>query len=181
MPKAIIGRLFQALVLGGMLTLAACGGSKAPPAAADPKPPAAAQPAPAPTARPIAVSAAKPSPSGAGKPATVQVKLKTYGVTSDTSSVKAGEVTFNVTNTATDLEHEMLVVRTDLAPDALPYDAGINQLPEDKINSLGEVSELRPGNSGSVTLKLEPGKYLLLCNILSHFKHGMVTPLVVTP
>ncbi len=94
-------------------------------------------------------------------------------------TLKAGKVTFNATNQATDIPHEMLVVKTDQAPDALPYDPGEGRLPEDKIDSKGEVSELEVGKSGSVTLDLEPGKYLLLCNIATHFKKGMVLPIQV--
>ena len=41
---------------------------------------------------------------------------------------------------------------------ALPFDASLNKVIEDKAGSLGEVSELDPGKTGSVTLKLTPGK-----------------------
>jgi hypothetical protein len=40
----------------------------------------------------------------------------------DYSSVKAGAVTFRVTNESKALVHEMLVIRTDLPVTALPYD-----------------------------------------------------------
>ena len=34
---------------------------------------------------------------------------------------------------------------------------------------LGEVSELDPGKSGTLTLTIKPGKYLLVCNVPGHY------------
>ena len=104
---------------------------------------------------------------------TVDVTLESYKITPSTTSVPAGEVTFNATNVTTDgMVHEMLVVKTDLSADELPLDADGN-IPEDQINSLGEVSELEPGDLGTVTLTLEAGHYILLCNQPGHFTQGM--------
>lgn len=115
----------------------------------------------------------------AALPSTVDVRLTSFGIEANVVKVKAGKVTFNAANQATNQAHEMLVVKTDQPPDALPYDIGAGRLPEDKIDSLGEVPELEPGKNGNVTLDLPPGKYLLLCNIATHFKSGMVLPLEV--
>lgn len=112
-------------------------------------------------------------------PSNVDVQLQSFSIQANTVKAKAGKVTFNVMNQAKDVQHEMLVIKTDLALDALPYDSSAGRLFEDKINSLGEVAELDGGKSGSVTLDLEPGQYLLLCNIATHFKSGMVIPLEV--
>jgi uncharacterized cupredoxin-like copper-binding protein len=114
-------------------------------------------------------------------PTTVNVELSTYGIKPSATSVKAGDVVFKVTNTAADLQHEFLVVKADEAIADLPYDTAENRVPEDKINSLGEVAELAPGKSGELKLKLEPGKYILMCNIATHLKAGMAVPFTVTP
>ncbi|MBK9944056.1 MAG: hypothetical protein U0Z44_08420 [Kouleothrix sp.] len=127
----------------------------------------------------LGVLAACGGAPAAALPSTVDVRLKSFGIEASAVTLKAGKVTFNATNQATDIPHEMLVVKTDQAPDALPYDPGEGRLPEDKIDSKGEVPELEVGKSGSVTLDLEPGKYLLLCNIATHFKKGMVLPIQV--
>ena len=84
-----------------------------PPAPSDaggPKPAAAEAKPPAPEAKPAAVA------SKSGKASTVQVTVKTYAVVPDTARIPAGEVTFSVKNAATDLEHEMVIVKIDLAP-----------------------------------------------------------------
>ena len=44
---------------------------------------------------------------------------------------------------------------------------------------LGEVSELDPGKSGTLTLKLDPGTYMLFCNIPGHYMAGMWTTVTV--
>ncbi|HLH50671.1 MAG TPA: sulfocyanin-like copper-binding protein [Roseiarcus sp.] len=75
----------------------------------------------------------------------------------------------------------MLVVKTDRPATALPYGARAEEVDEDKIKSLGEVSELKPGKSGSLTLDLKPGSYLLLCNQPGHMRHGMWARFEVTP
>jgi len=109
----------------------------------------------------------------------VQVRLKSFAIELSNNTIKAGSVAFEASNIAPDQIHEMLVVKTDQAPDSLPYDAGESKIPEDKIQSLGEVSELDAGKDGSLILNLQPGKYLLFCNIATHFKSGMVTSLTV--
>lgn len=124
------------------------------------------------------------SACGGGQPAgprVVNVELTTFTIKPNVSSVKAGEVIFRVTNKAADQAHEFLVIKSDKAPEELPYDGEKNVVPEDQIESLGEVPELAPGNSGEVKLTLTPGKYLLMCNIATHFKAGMVLPFTVTP
>ncbi len=180
MHQATRTRLFLACTLGAMLALTACGGQ--PPAnpgagSAKPTPAAEAKPTVAVEAKPTA----KPVSAGTGKATTVEVTVKNYVITPNVTEIPAGDVTFNVTNASADLEHEMVVVRTDQAPDALPYDQATQKINEDALDALGEVSEMKPGTSGAVTINLTPGKYLLICNILSHFKKGMATPIVVTP
>lgn len=103
------------------------------------------------------------------------------GVTIYQHTVKSGAVTFAVTNHSEKTIHEMLVVPIKDTKTALPYLTGESRLDEDKIHSLGEVSELDPGKSGSLTLKLMPGKYLLACNAPGHYAAGMWTELTVTP
>jgi uncharacterized cupredoxin-like copper-binding protein len=91
----------------------------------------------------------------------------------DRNAANAGTVTFHVTNDSKGLVHEMIVIRGDSAPSALPYDAKEDRVIESKVKSLGEVSELPPGKSGSLTLKMAPGKYLLICNQPGHLHMGM--------
>ena len=92
---------------------------------------------------------------------------------------KAGDVTFQVTNVSKDTIHEMLVVKIPDTKTALPFDPSLNKVIEDKAGSLGEVSELDPGKTGTVTLKLSPGKYVLFCDQPGHYMAGMWTTIDV--
>ena len=50
---------------------------------------------------------------------------------------------------------------------------------EKKIQHLGEISDLKPGAAGAITLSLKPGSYVLICNQSGHYKAGMVANLLV--
>jgi uncharacterized cupredoxin-like copper-binding protein len=101
-------------------------------------------------------------------------------IRTDKSSVKAGEVTFEVTNWSRSLVHEMLVIAVDNADAALPYDYDKQRVIEDQIKSLGETSEMQPNASKALSLNLTPGTYLLICNVPGHYGAGMQTVLTVT-
>ena len=94
--------------------------------------------------------------------------------------VKAGQVTIHAINKSLGLTHEVIVVRPAANAAPLPYDATAGRVVEKGINDLGEVSDLPPGRSGSLTVRLKPGNYLLICNQPNHYKAGMWTKLTVT-
>jgi uncharacterized cupredoxin-like copper-binding protein len=100
-------------------------------------------------------------------------------VTPDT--VKAGEVTFRAVNTSKSMIHEMIVVPVADVNTPLPYNESEQRVDEDAAGSLGEVSELDPGKSGTLTLTLKPGTYILFCNVEGHYMAGMWTLLTVEP
>jgi uncharacterized cupredoxin-like copper-binding protein len=94
--------------------------------------------------------------------------------------VKAGRVTIHATNESRILVHESIVVLTPANGAPLPYDDKEGRVIEKQIKALGEVSDLPPGRSGSLTVRLVPGNYLLICNQPNHYKAGMWTKLTVT-
>jgi uncharacterized cupredoxin-like copper-binding protein len=122
------------------------------------------------TAQIVAITLQDPSvdPSNSG------MLIKT-----DTMKVKAGHVTLEAVNRSKDLVHEVLVVPAPSDGKELPYDIKTNTIIEKRVHSLGEISELKPGAGGKLTLNLKPGTYLLLCNQPGHYKSGMSTKLVV--
>ena len=120
----------------------------------------------------------------AGAPQTVKVVLtdsdaEHMTLQVDRSRLKAGQVTFDVVNQSQDTIHEMLVLRTDSAGQPLPYDAKDEKVIEENTQDLGEVADLDPGKGGTLTLDLQPGHYLLICNQPGHFMHGMKADLTV--
>jgi uncharacterized cupredoxin-like copper-binding protein len=99
----------------------------------------------------------------------------------DKTTAKAGKVVFEVTNASKTTVHEMIVVALSSAGQKLPMDAKTDTVEEKKIRDLGEAADLDPGTKKSLTLKLKPGKYVLICNQPSHYSHGMKVSFTVTP
>jgi uncharacterized cupredoxin-like copper-binding protein len=111
---------------------------------------------------------------------TIDMSKATMGIKAMPDQAKAGVVTFKVTNNSKDTIHEMIVMQLDANADALPYIASENTVDEDTAGDKGEVSELDPGASGSLTVNLKAGKYLLICNVPGHYASGMWTQFTVT-
>lgn len=103
------------------------------------------------------------------------------GVKVDKATIKAGTVTFVVKNVSKTIIHEMILSPLADGVVELPYLKDENRVDEEKAEHLGEVSELDPGKSGSLTVDLKPGKYIIYCNIPAHFVDGMWTEITVTP
>jgi hypothetical protein len=125
--------------------------------------------------------------SGGGT--TVNVILQEWQATPDVESGPAGNVTFAAINGG-NIPHTMVIAKTDLAPDALPTDdEGVVDEEGGGIDVLGEIGEVEPTGSDEVTLDLEPGKYVLFCNLPpeetlhgghpSHYKQGVFAPFTV--
>ncbi len=121
---------------------------------------------------------------------TVAVALQEWAVQPAQPSVSAGKVTFNVKNAGPDDPHELVVIKTDLAPDQLPTDAD-GKVDEEGagIEFIGEIEEFDPGQSKSATFDLTPGKYVFICNIVEtgtdgdkevHYRLGMRAPFTVS-
>jgi uncharacterized cupredoxin-like copper-binding protein len=109
----------------------------------------------------------------------MDMSMAMLGVKTDVDTVPAGTVTFNVTNGSKDIVHEMILSPLPADGSPLPYVAADYKVDEDAAGHLGEVSELDPGKSGSLTVDLTPGKYILFCNIPAHFMGGMWTVVTV--
>jgi hypothetical protein len=128
--------------------------------------------------------------SPAGMPGSeVNVTLQEFAVLPDVSSVPAGSVTFNATNIGPMDPHELVVVRTDLPPGELPTrEDGSFDEDAEGVEVIGEIEEFDPGLTQSMTLDLEPGKYVLLCNLVeeedgeieAHYALGMWVGFEVT-
>ena len=118
----------------------------------------------------LALAVAAVLVSGVGAAATptkVTVKLKEFKIIPSVTTVKAGKVTFVVSNVGK-INHEMVVVKTIVPPGKLKENA------EHEVSEKGAVGEavVDHGKTGRVTLTLKPGKYQLLCNLPSHYTAG---------
>lgn len=107
----------------------------------------------------------------------VRVRLMEFSVTPERTSAPEGIVNFHVTNAGTE-EHEFLVIKTDLAPNALPREAnGSYQENGPGTTLVDELGSVQPGSSLDLTLNLLAGNYVLICNRVegseSHYARGM--------
>ena len=96
-----------------------------------------------------------------------------YSITLDESTAAAGEVTFDVTNEA-DQVHEFVVFKTDLAEDALPTneDGDVDEAGEG-VEAVDEIEDIEGGTTQSLTVTLDAGNFVVLCNLPGHYKQGM--------
>jgi uncharacterized cupredoxin-like copper-binding protein len=107
---------------------------------------------------------------------TVDVVLNEWAIEPSVASVTAGEVTFKVTNEGA-IAHDFVVVRTDLGYEDLPLDGAV--VDEDKVEVLGRTTESAGGGTQEIVLTLTPGKYVLICNIATHYQLKLRTPFEV--
>ncbi len=125
----------------------------------------------------VATACAEPAPAFDAKAVPLVVEMRDYSVKPSVDVVKAGTLKIGIRNLAT-MQHDFVVLRTDLAPDKLPYDGGRAQVIETGLVGKQIVEAQR---SASLTVTLEPGNYVLICNIAGHYQLGMRAALKVEP
>ena len=119
------------------------------------------------------------APAATGTPVNVEAvetSASMYVFKIDTSTVKAGKVTFTLKNTGTKV-HELIILKTDTGADKLIVGA------DDKVSedaSVGEISETDAGKTVAKTFDLAAGNYVLVCNLAKHYGYGMRTAFTVT-
>jgi hypothetical protein len=119
---------------------------------------------------------------------TINVTLRELSVTPQSATTLAGHITFDVTNVGEDM-HEFLVIKTNLAPDALPTeDDGSYEENGPGTELLDEIEEIDPGDTAHLSLDLDTGNYVLICNMVHveddgevevHYALGMRTAFAV--
>jgi uncharacterized cupredoxin-like copper-binding protein len=115
-----------------------------------------------------------------GDKGTVDVTESDYKIELGSTSAPAGDVTFDVKNDA-EQEHEFVVFKTDLAPDQLPTDAAGDVDEEGAgVTHIDEIEGIPGGESRSLTVNLDAGGYVLICNLPGHYRQGMHTAFTVS-
>ena len=104
----------------------------------------------------------------------VKVSLTEMAIATTPSSVKAGNVAFDITNDGA-VVHEMVVVKTNKKAGDLPTDSAGKA---DETGAVGET-EVEPGASDELDLKLAAGHYALICNLPGHYAAGMYSDFTV--
>ena len=133
-------------------------------------------------------STTSPEPaSSVAATGTIPVTLQEWAIIPESDTTAAGDITFQVTNSGPEDEHEFVVLRTDLDPGALPTDetGTVTEEGED-IEVVDEIEDIPVGETQELTVPLTAGKYVLLCNIYdetekeAHYTMGMRLAFTVT-
>ena len=116
-----------------------------------------------------AVEPAPPAPLGH----TSATTLKEYTVTPRPSEVAAGHVTLRFRNAGA-VNHEFVVLRTNKKASEL-----LKGNEADETGNVGEIGDIAPGQTKTLSLNLKAGHYALICNLAGHYKAGQHADLTV--
>jgi uncharacterized cupredoxin-like copper-binding protein len=104
---------------------------------------------------------------------TIHVKLTDNTIQLVPGTAKTGRVTFEVNNAANgNTEHEFVALRTDMDDAHLPVHKGV--VTESRFKKMGEVEDLAQGSTKRLSLKLAPGRYVLICNRPGHYEMACI-------
>ena len=106
--------------------------------------------------------------------ASVDVTLDDYLISPSATTVDTGTVDFRVANSA-DQVHEFVVARTDLDAAELPTDddGNVSEEGATDLAVVDEIEDIEAGATPSLEVGLEPGHYVLFCNLPGHYTLGM--------
>ncbi len=119
------------------------------------------------------------SPGADGDATLIDVTLQEWAVVLSDDSAPAGDITFDITNDGPDDVHEFVILRTDLAPGDLPVDDRGVVDEAGGLEVVDEVEDIEVGGTAELSVTLESGSYVLVCNIYdedeaeAHYALGM--------
>lgn len=125
----------------------------------------------------LAASCGEGTPAFDSKSVQLVVEMRDYSITLNVQTVKAGTAKIGVRNLAAQL-HDLVVLKTDLPQDKLPQDTAQQKVIE--TGKAGSVN-VEAQRSAALTVTLEPGSYVLICNVAGHYQLGMHVALKVEP
>lgn len=119
---------------------------------------------------------------GGGEGATLEIKMGDYFFDPENAVAQAGATTIDAPNEGK-VEHELVVFESDLDPAKLPTDSA-GEVDEEKLEQegaeeAGEIEDVEPGASKSGEFDLQPGKYVMFCNLPGHYERGMYGTITV--
>ncbi len=107
----------------------------------------------------------------------LDIKMADYSFTPEDATAKAGSVTINAENIGK-MTHELVLAKSNLDPAKLPT-ASDGSVDEEALDTVDEAADVPPGETGSFTADLQPGSYVMICNLPGHYAAGMYGSLTV--
>ena len=100
----------------------------------------------------------------------ISVTLTEYTVAPDPESIATGPITFVARNIG-GTEHELVVIKTDRAPDDLPTkDNGSVDGGDEDVTVVGDTDPFPPQEERALTVTLAPGSYVLICDVVQEIE-----------
>lgn len=107
----------------------------------------------------------------------IKVKMGEYEFSPAKLTAKAGPVAIEAENTGK-MAHELVLAKSNLDPAKLPTSSD-GSVDEAKVDVIGETGDVEPGQTGTLNADLEPGSYVIFCNLPGHHAAGMDGSLTV--
>jgi uncharacterized cupredoxin-like copper-binding protein len=118
------------------------------------------------------LAAATLAQAGTSAGRVVHVTIGEYVIALEPATVHSGRVTFLVTNTGLK-GHEFVILRSRVGVAHLPLDGDEVQEDSSAARNVGEIGRIASGQTKRLTLTLQAGRYVAICNYPGHFHHGM--------
>jgi len=108
----------------------------------------------------------------------IAATLSDFAIDLAETSAPTGSVSFDIRNDGPSI-HEFEVLRTDLAADELPVDSGVVQTSAEGVEIVDEIEEIAPGTNAELSIDVDAGSYVIICNVVGHYESGMFAPFTV--
>jgi uncharacterized cupredoxin-like copper-binding protein len=122
------------------------------------------------------------APGQPSRGGSLTIDMSDYAFSPKDATTNAGTVKLSTPNQG-QLPHELVLFKTKQPAGSLPAlsngEVDEEGLEANGVESPGEIEDVGPGETKSATLKLTPGKYVMICNLPGHYKQGMYGTLTV--
>jgi uncharacterized cupredoxin-like copper-binding protein len=124
-----------------------------------------------------APAAATEAAAGDDHADTIDVTLSDFAIALSESEAHGDDAIEFVVANEGGTPHNFVVVKTDLAADALPVEGGT--VDEGQVDVVGRIDQYGGGETQTASLDLDAGSYVLICNIPGHYQLGMTIAFTV--
>jgi uncharacterized cupredoxin-like copper-binding protein len=103
-----------------------------------------------------------------------RITLDEYSIEAPAEAA-AGRIALTVRN-AGSIAHELVILRTRLAPGELPVEDAEVRVHRRGVELVKQTPRIKAGKSRMLEVRLRPGSYVLICNVPGHYQSGMRAP-----
>src|SRR3954470_17000686 len=118
------------------------------------------------------------APSATPGAKAISVGMKEFAFVPANVSAAAGKVHITARNDGS-VPHELVLLKADRPPGSLPTDGSKAKEDGAGVRTLGETGDVAPGSSKRFAANLQPGAYVMICNLPGHYKSGMYASFTV--